>query len=96
MTSGSGHLTTTGVPSTGRVSFAATLWPISGRTHHSGQLGGGANSYRDIQRFVGLLDQGLYDAASLATATFSLEDTRQAFQAASDRTTVASVVSFPA
>jgi threonine dehydrogenase-like Zn-dependent dehydrogenase len=92
MTGGSGHLTTIGIGQTGNVSFPAATWAISGRTHHSGQLGGGANSFRDMQRFVNLIEKGLYDARSLATGIYRLEQTKEAFQAAADRTTVAAIV----
>jgi S-(hydroxymethyl)glutathione dehydrogenase / alcohol dehydrogenase len=93
MTDGSGHLTTTGVYH-GDVTLPADAFAISGRTHHSGQLGGGANSFRDMQRFVHLTEKKLYDAKSLATGIYTLEQTREAFQAVADRTTAASVVVF--
>lgn len=93
MTDGSGHLTTTGVYR-GNISFPASTFTISGRTHHSGQLGGGANSFRDMQRFIRLIEKGQYDARSLATGVFPLEKTREAFQAVADRTTVASIIAF--
>lgn len=93
MTSGVGYLTTTGVYQ-GNVSLPAGTLSISGRKWHSGQLGGGANSFRDMQRFVHLIERGLYDARSLTTGIYTLEQTKEAFQAAADRTTVAAVVVF--
>ena len=91
MTCGGGHVTTTGVPSAGNVSIPASMWAIQGRTHHSGQLGG-VNSYHDQLHFVRLIERGLFNAKALATSVFPLEETREAFQAAADRTTVASIV----
>jgi threonine dehydrogenase-like Zn-dependent dehydrogenase len=49
---------------------------------------------RDIPRFVRLIEAGLFNAKALATATFPLEQAREAFQAAADRTTVAAVMVF--
>jgi threonine dehydrogenase-like Zn-dependent dehydrogenase len=93
MTDAIGHLTTTGVYH-GDITLPARTFSISGRTHHGGQLGGGANTFRDMQRFVQLTEKKLYDAKSLATGIYSLEQTKEAFQAVADRTTVASVVVF--
>jgi len=93
MTGGSGHLTTTGVYQ-GNLTLPAGTFAISGRTHHSGQLGGGANTFRDMQRFVHLVEKGLYDAKSLATGIYKLEQTKDAFQAVADRTTVTAIVVF--
>jgi S-(hydroxymethyl)glutathione dehydrogenase / alcohol dehydrogenase len=93
MTGGTGHLTTVGVYQ-GDLTLPAGTFSISGRTHHSGQLGGGANSFRDMPRFVRLIEKGLYDAKSLATGIYRLEQVKEAFQAAADRTTVTSIVVF--
>jgi Zn-dependent alcohol dehydrogenase len=49
---------------------------------------------RDIPRFVRLIEAGLFNAKALATATFTLERTREAFQAVADRTTLAAVMVF--
>jgi S-(hydroxymethyl)glutathione dehydrogenase/alcohol dehydrogenase len=93
MTAGTGHLTTTGVYQ-GNITLPAGTWSISGRTHHSGQLGGGANSFRDMQRFVRLIENGQYDAKSMATGIYPLEQVKEAFQAAADRTTITALVVF--
>jgi S-(hydroxymethyl)glutathione dehydrogenase/alcohol dehydrogenase len=93
MTAGTGHLTTTGVYQ-GNLTLPAGTFSISGRTHHSGQLGGGANSFRDMQRFVRMIEKGQYDAKSIATGIFRIEQVKEAFQAAADRTTVCAIVSF--
>jgi S-(hydroxymethyl)glutathione dehydrogenase/alcohol dehydrogenase len=91
MTAGTGHLTTTGVYQ-GELTLPAGTFSISGRTHHSGQLGGGANSFRDMPRFVRLIEKGSFDARSMATGIFPLEQVKEAFQAAADRTTVAAII----
>jgi len=93
MTAGTGHLTTLGVYQ-GNLTLPAGTFAISGRTHHSGQLGGGANSFRDMPRFVRLIEKGLFDAKSMATGIYKLEQVKEAFQAAADRTTVTSIVAF--
>lgn len=93
MTSGIGHLTTTGVYN-GNLTLPAGTFSISGRTHHSGQLGGGAHSLRDMPRFVRLIEKGLFDTKSMATGIYKLEQVKEAFQAAADRTTVTSIVVF--
>jgi S-(hydroxymethyl)glutathione dehydrogenase/alcohol dehydrogenase len=93
MTAGTGHLTTIGVYQ-GNLTLPAGTFSISGRTHHSGQLGGGANSFRDMPRFVRLIEKGLFDAKSMATGIYRLEQVKEAFQAAADRTTVTSIITF--
>jgi Zn-dependent alcohol dehydrogenase len=54
----------------------------------------GSNSKRDLPRYVRLIEVGLFDAKTLVTSIFSLDHVRDAFQAAADRTTVASVITF--
>jgi hypothetical protein len=44
---------------------------------------------------VKLVDMGLFDAKALVTSTHPLEQTKEAFQAVADRTTVGAVVVFP-
>lgn len=88
-----GHVVTTGVghPPGAMVSFPASQWANSSKSHQPGNVAG-ANALRDLPRFVRLIEAGLFDAKALATATYPLERTREAFQAAADRTTVAAVV----
>jgi S-(hydroxymethyl)glutathione dehydrogenase/alcohol dehydrogenase len=88
-----GHLVTTSVghPQGTVVSFPANQWANGSKNHHPGNLAG-AQSKRDLPRYVRLIEAGLFDAKSLATGIFPLERTREAFQAAADRTTVAAVV----
>ena len=90
-----GHIVTTGVghPPGAMISFPAGQWSNSSKSHHPGNVAG-ANSLRDLPRFVRLIEAGLFDAKSMATATFTLDRAREAFQAAADRTTVAAVIVF--
>ena len=50
---------------------------------------------RPIEVFTDLeliAEAGLFDAESLATSTFALEETSDGYQATADRTTVSSVI----
>ena len=90
MTRAGGHLITLGLPR-GEITLPAGAWSNRGRIHHAGQYGG-VNAKADVPRFVKLVDQGLFDAKAMVTATFPLERTREAFQAVGDRTTTCAVV----
>lgn len=91
--SATGHLVTTSVghPPGARVSFPASGWANGAKNHHPGNLAG-ANPQRDIPKFVTLLESGAFNAKAMATATFPLDRAREAFQAVSDRTTIAAVI----
>jgi S-(hydroxymethyl)glutathione dehydrogenase/alcohol dehydrogenase len=88
-----GHVVTTsgGHPPNSVVTIPANQWANGAKSHQPGNLAG-ANPMRDIPRFVRLIEAGLFNAKALATATFPLERTREAFQAAADRTTIAAVM----
>lgn len=88
-----GHLVTTSIghPPGSMVSFPANQWANASKNHHPGNLGG-AHSLRDIPRWVKLIEAGLYNAKALATSTFPVERSRDAFQAAADRTTIGAIV----
>jgi S-(hydroxymethyl)glutathione dehydrogenase/alcohol dehydrogenase len=90
-----GHVVTLsgGHPPGSVVSIPANQWANGAKSHQPGNLAG-ANPLRDIPRFVRLIEAGLFNAKALATATFPLERTREAFQAVADRTTVAAVIVF--
>ena len=92
MTRAGGHLITLGLPR-GNVTLPAGAWSNRGRIHHAGQYGG-VNAKADVPRFVKLVDQGLFDAKAMVTATYTLDRTREAFQAVGDRTTICAVVVF--
>ena len=92
MTRAGGHLVTLGLPR-GNVTLPAAAWSNRGRIHHAGQYGG-VNAKADVPRFVKLVDQGVFDAKAMVTATYTLDRTREAFQAVGDRTTTCAVVIF--
>jgi S-(hydroxymethyl)glutathione dehydrogenase/alcohol dehydrogenase len=85
------HLVTTSIGHNQNIEFSGTQWALFGRTHHPSQFGG-THLKRDIPRYVRLIEQGHFDAASLATATFPLEQTNLAFEAAMYRTTVNAIL----
>lgn len=90
MTRPGGHLVTLGLPR-GEISLPAGAWSNRGRTHHAGQYGG-VNSKSDVPRFIQIVDMGHFNAKALAPSIFPLEESKQAFQAVGDRTTVGAVV----
>jgi S-(hydroxymethyl)glutathione dehydrogenase/alcohol dehydrogenase len=92
MTRAGGHLITLGLPR-GNVTLPAGAWSNRGRIHHAGQYGG-VNAKADVPRFVKLVDQGLFNAKAMVTATYPLDRTWEAFQAVGDRTTTCAIVIF--
>jgi S-(hydroxymethyl)glutathione dehydrogenase / alcohol dehydrogenase len=85
-----GHLVTTSLVR-GNVTLPGSLFTIGGVTHHGGQAGG-ANPMRDIPRFVKLLEQGQYDARSLATTVVPLERMLDGYEQVAYRTTVTAIM----
>lgn len=92
--SAAGSLVTTGVghPANATVNFPASQW-ANGQKHHL--PGKGTNLKRDLPRFVRFIETKQFDAKSLISATYPLERTREAYQAAAERTNVNSVIVFP-
>lgn len=88
-----GHIVTHGIGQRGEVSFPAARFCISGKTFHAGQQGG-LNMFRDLPRFVKLIERGLFDAESLVTATYPLARARELFQDVANRSVVGAVVEF--
>jgi S-(hydroxymethyl)glutathione dehydrogenase / alcohol dehydrogenase len=88
-----GHVVTTSIghPQGSVVSFPANQWANGAKNHHPGNLAG-AHSKRDLPRYVKLIEAGLFNAVALATGIFPLERTREAYEAAAYRTTVAALV----
>jgi S-(hydroxymethyl)glutathione dehydrogenase / alcohol dehydrogenase len=93
-TRGGGHIVMLGFGQRGNVSFSATSFANRGRTFHAGQQGG-LHMLRDLPRWVRLMEKGVIDLKPVVTATYSLDQAREAVQAVADRTTVAAVVVFP-
>ncbi len=85
-----GHIVTTSLP-TGNITLPAVVFAIGGRTHHAGQCGG-ASPMRDIPRFVELLDQGQFDAKSLATTVVPIDGMMDAYRQVVERSTVTAIM----
>ena len=85
-----GHLITTSLVR-GNITFPGTQFTIGGVTHHAGQAGG-ASPMRDIPRFVKLLEQGQYDAKSLATTVVPLDRMLGGYEEVAYRTTVTAIM----
>lgn len=84
---------TTGVNQKGDVAFPANRWSNGSKSHHPSRYGA-CHMMRDLPRYARLIERGLFDAKSLITSTWKLEQTREAYQAVADRTTVAAVIDF--
>lgn len=85
-----GHLVTTGLIR-GDISLPGNLFSFGGVTHHSGQAGG-CSPMRDIPRFVELLNQGHYDARTLATGVVPLERVLDGYEDVAYRTTITGIM----
>jgi S-(hydroxymethyl)glutathione dehydrogenase/alcohol dehydrogenase len=88
-----GHVCTCGVgyPPQAKVAFPVNQWTNGSKTHHSSQFGG-TNSMRDIPRYVKLVERGLFDAKSLITNRYSLDNVMDAYEAVAYRTTVTAMI----
>jgi S-(hydroxymethyl)glutathione dehydrogenase/alcohol dehydrogenase len=93
MTAEGGHVMTPAVFQQGNVSFPASQFANSSKTIHSSSYGG-SQPKRDMPRYVGLIEQGRFDAKSMVTLRTPLERGREAFQAVADRTTIGAVLVF--
>jgi S-(hydroxymethyl)glutathione dehydrogenase / alcohol dehydrogenase len=88
-----GSLVTTGVGQKGNVVFAAGDFTNKGRTIYSAQYGR-TNLMRDTPRYIALMERGLYRSELIATRSFKLAESREAFVASAMRTTVSAHVVF--
>lgn len=90
-----GTIRTCGVghPTQSNVTFPAAQWSNAAKTHIPGNFAG-VNTMRDLPLFARLIETKEFDAESLATENYPLERAREALQAAADRTTIASIVTF--
>ena len=88
-----GHVCTCGVghPTQAKVSFPVAQWTNGSKTHHSSQYGG-TNSMRDMPHYVRLIERGQFDAKSKITATYSLDQIMDAYDAVAYRTTVTAMI----
>ena len=85
-----GHLITTSLVR-GNISFPGTQFTIGGVTHHPGQAGG-ASPMRDVPKFVRLLDEGQYNAKTLATTVVPLARMLEAYEEVAYRTTITAIM----
>jgi len=85
-----GHVITTSLVR-GNITLPGNLFSIGGVTHHGGQAGG-ASPMRDIPRFVRMLENGQFDAKSLATTVVPLAGMLEAYEQVAYRTTVTAIM----
>jgi Zn-dependent alcohol dehydrogenase len=52
------------------------------------------NMMADLPRFVRLVETGQFDAETILGRTYTLDEARDAFQDAADRTVISAVVTF--
>ena len=88
-----GQVSTISIAQHGSFSIPAGQWSNGAKSHHPGNFNGVA-TLRDMQIYARLIERGQFNAKVLATATYPLDRTKDALQAASDRTTVGGVLVF--
>ena len=90
-----GYVRTAGVFGPGStITFPTTFWAGSGgKTHLPGNFAG-AQTLRDIPRFLRLLESGVFDAKSLIGEIFKPDKMREALQISADRSKITSVIDF--
>jgi S-(hydroxymethyl)glutathione dehydrogenase/alcohol dehydrogenase len=88
-----GHLCTTGIgfDPGDMLSFPADEWLDGSRQHHSSQFGG-TQAMRDIPAYVRLIEAGKYDAKSMITGRYTLDNIMDAYNAVARRTTLTAVI----
>ena len=80
-----------GFPSDAMVQILANSWTDSPKRFQGGTCGG-TNPRRDGPRFVKLMEAGKLDMKSLASQTYPLAQTTEAYRVAMNRTVVATIV----
>ena len=88
-----GSIVTCGVghPSDAFVRLPASQW-ADGAKHHWPGTGGGTNDRRDSQRYCRLMETGQINIKAIASRTYPLSQTREAYQMCADRDVVATIV----
>jgi S-(hydroxymethyl)glutathione dehydrogenase / alcohol dehydrogenase len=88
-----GSIVTCGVghPSDAFVRLPASQW-ADGAKHHWPGTGGGTNDRRDSQRYCRLMETGQINLKAIASRTYPLGQTREAYQVCADREVVATIV----
>jgi S-(hydroxymethyl)glutathione dehydrogenase/alcohol dehydrogenase len=80
-----------GHPADAFVRLPASQW-ADGPKHHWPGTGGGTNDRRDSARYVRLMETGQVNMKAIASRTYPLSQTREAYQVCADRTVVATIV----
>ncbi|MEQ1576004.1 MAG: hypothetical protein ABL993_17355, partial [Vicinamibacterales bacterium] len=83
--------TSIGQPWNANVQFPAANW-ADGAKHHIPGSQGGFGSRKEIPRLVRLIETGQFNMQALAPKTFSLAQSKDAFQLAGDRTAMVAAV----
>jgi threonine dehydrogenase-like Zn-dependent dehydrogenase len=73
------------------VRLPASQW-ADGAKHHWPGTGGGTNDRRDSGRYCRLMETGQINMKAIASRTFPLNQTREAYQVCADRDVVATIV----
>lgn len=89
----SGHVSTVAVGEQGHFTLPAAQWSNGAKNHHPGNFNGVA-TLKDMQVFARLVERGQFNAKAMTTATFSLDQTKEALQMVADRTTIAAILKF--
>jgi S-(hydroxymethyl)glutathione dehydrogenase/alcohol dehydrogenase len=89
-----GYLVTVSTGQKGTFSVPGTAWANGSKNHYAGGMAR-ANAMRDVPIYTRLIETGKFDAKSLVTATYPLDQARDALQAVMDRTTIGAVIAFP-
>ncbi len=80
-----------GQPADAVVRIPAAQW-ADGAKHHWPGTGGGTNDRRDSNRYCRMMETGQINMKALATRTFPLNRTREAYQVCADREVPATIV----
>ena len=80
-----------GHPSDAFVRLPASQW-ADGAKHHWPGTGGGTNDRRDSQRYCRLMETGQINIKAIASRTYPLSETKEAYQVCADREVVATIV----
>ena len=88
-----GTITTCGVghPGDAVVQIPAGQW-ADGAKHHLPGTGGGTNDRRDSGRYCRLMETGQINMKAIASKTYPLSETREAYRVAADREVVATII----
>ena len=80
-----------GHPSDAFVRLPASQW-ADGAKHHWPGTGGGTNDRRDSQRYCRLMETGQINIKAIASRTYPLSETKEAYRVCADREVVATIV----